>query len=183
MLLAGAGCSPSTETDGGAERTDGALPGAVDGGSVLPPIHASIDFEDLSDGETVTDQYGPEVIFSSEPGFHVEVLTFASQAGAAPNFICTRPDGGGNCGAHEVTLAFSAPLSSLSLFIPGVGVQSSAGRLAFLDADDDVLETRDLVESDNVFSDPPAGTRAVRFVDQTDGGGIGIDDFVITLQP
>jgi hypothetical protein len=80
-------------------------------------------------------------------------------------------------------MAFSAPLASLSMFIPRVGVQSSAGRLAFLDADGTVLATLDLVEDDNQFDDPPAQTRAVRFVDQVDGGGIGVDDIAVTLQP
>lgn len=152
-------------------------------GSSSPPIEVSIDFEDLEDGDTVTDQYGPDVIFAAEAGYHVEVLEYASQAGAEPNFICIRPDGGGNCAPREFWLEFSAPLASLSLFIPAAGVQSSAGRLAFLDADQEVLDVRDLGEDDNDFLDPPAGTRAVRFVEQTDGAGIGVDDIVVTLQP
>lgn len=157
--------------------------GSPDAVSTMPPVTVQIDFEDLSDGDTVTNQYGPNVIFSAETGYHVEVLTLAAQAGAAPNFICIRPDGGGNCAAREFTLTFSAPLSSLAFFVPAVGVQSSAGRLAFLDADNVVLETRAIAEDANLFADPPAGTRAVRFVEQTDRAGIGVDDFAITLQP
>lgn len=184
--LALAGC-PSPETmsdvDSGLAPSDSGAMGSPDAVSTMPPVTVQIDFEDLSNRDVVTNQYGPEVIFSAETGYHVEVLTLASQAGAAPNFICIRPDGGGNCAAREFTLAFSAPLSSLAFFVPAVSVQSSAGRLAFLDADNVVLGTRAIAEDANLFADPPAGTRAVRFVEQTDRAGISVDDIAITLQP
>ena len=51
----------------------------------------------------------------------------------------------------------------------------------FLDADNAVLETRTIAEDANLFADPPAGTRAVRSVEQTDSAGSGVDDFAITL--
>lgn len=184
--LALVGCpSPenTSEVDSGLPRSDSGSVSSPDAASVLPGVTVEIDFEDLSDGDAVTNQYGPNVIFSAETGYHVEVLTLAAQAGAAPNFICIRPDGGGNCAAREFTLTFSAPLSSLAFFVPAVGVQSNAGRLAFLDEGNVVLETRAIAEDANLFADPPAGTRAVRFVEQTDRAGIGVDDFAITLQP
>jgi hypothetical protein len=151
--------------------------------SPLPPIDVTIDFEDLADGETVTNQYGPEVVFSAEPGYHVEVIEYASQAGAGPRFICIRPDGGGNCGAREFYLEFSASLSLLEFLIPAPGVQSSAGNLAFVDSAGEVLETLALQEGTNLFDDIPEGCVAVHFVDQTDAAGIGVDDIVIRLQP
>jgi hypothetical protein len=168
--------------NGGGENGDGNGE-ANGGGSPLPPIEIAIDFEDLNDGDTVTNQYGPDVIFSAESGYHVEVLDIASQAGAGPKFVCTRPDGGGNCGAQEVYLDFSAPLSSLTFHIPPAGVQSSAGNLAFVDGDGEVLETLALLEGDNVFDEIVEGCRAVHLVDQTDAVGIGLDDFEIVLQP
>lgn len=185
-LLGVAGCpSPEAEpgVDSGVPGTDVGMMSAPDAVVPLPPITVRIDFEDRMARDIVTDQYGPEVIFSGETGYHAEVLTLAAQAGAAPNFICIRPNGGGNCTAREFTLAFSAPLASIAFFVPAVGVQSSAGNLAFLDAANVVLETRPIAEDANLFANPPQGTRSVRFVDQTDRAGIGVDDFVITLQP
>jgi hypothetical protein len=149
-----------------------------------------INFENLSNGEVITNQYsGLGAIFSSTTGNNNYVTTQGGYNGTPPNFLCTGPVGGGiNCAA-ETIVDFLAPVSGLTF--QGLGINNTQSDVAHID-----------IFQNNVFSGsvvlPGAGesynpllvdlsgfsdiTR-IRIYNITDGGGIGWDTFTYDTEP
>ncbi len=80
-----------------------------------------IDFDDLDDGEVVTDQYAG-VHFATESGYAVQAVTFneAWFGHSPPNVAATVPDSGVPTYQEELELSFDRAVRGLTIDVIGV---------------------------------------------------------------
>jgi hypothetical protein len=101
---------------------------------IYAPAHATIiDFDSLSNGAVVTNQFaGQGITFSSDGGQVILITAQPSYQSTPPNFLCTGTAGAGiNC-TGTVIFDFSAPVSGLEF--DAVGNQNTIGT-SFAQAD------------------------------------------------
>ncbi|WP_425040204.1 VPLPA-CTERM sorting domain-containing protein [Primorskyibacter sp. S187A] len=147
----------------------------------LPASASLIDFEDLSDGDVVTNQFAG-VTFSSI-GSGVNKVTTQPGIGFGNNFICTAASAQAtiDC-AGETILTFDTGVSGLSFFQvgdnnTGIGAQVDVftGGVFASTVDIQVFDTfntPDLVDL-TAFSN----VTSIRIYNVTDPGGLGWDNF------
>ncbi len=102
-------------------------------GSVASAHATLIDFDSLSDGTVVTNQFaGQGITFSSDGGQVIYITAQPSYQSTAPNFLCTGFAGAGiNC-TGTVIFDFSTPVNGLQF--DAVGNQNAIGS-SFAQAD------------------------------------------------
>ena len=101
---------------------------------IVGSAHATlIDFDSLSNGDVVTNQFaGQGITFSSDGGQVIYITAQPSYQSTPPNFICTGPAGGSiNC-TGTVIFDFSTPVNGLQF--DAVGNQNAIGT-SFAQAD------------------------------------------------
>ena len=145
------------------------------------PAHAAlITFEDLSDGDVVTNQY-PGVVFSSVAG-QANVITTQPGIGFGDDFLCTATGGTGlNC-TSETILTFTSLVNNLSFWQVG---DNAIGIVALVDVfTNGVFAATVNIFGFNNFNTPDlvdlsgfANVSAIRIHSITDPGGLGWDNF------
>jgi hypothetical protein len=143
-----------------------------------------IDFDDLNNGDIVTNQY-PEATFSAETGYENQI-TAQSLGSSLPNFICTAPIGGGIDCVHETYVDFTQAVNGLSFLAVGV---NDSGIVAKVDVFENnaYSATVDVIGDATPFTPDPVDLSAYSAVTRieihtiTDTAGIGWDDFRFTI--
>ena len=145
------------------------------------PAHAAlITFEDLSDGDVVTNQYSG-VVFSSVPG-QLNVITTQPGIGFGDDFLCTATGGTGlNC-TSETILTFTNLVNNLSFWQVG---DNDVGVVALVDVfTNGVFSATVNILGFNDFNTPNlvdltgfSNVSSIRIHSITDGGGLGWDNF------
>ncbi len=149
--------------------------------AVGPVQAASIDFEDLSDGDIVTTQYAG-VTFSST-GSSVNKITNQPGIGFGDNFLCTAGSAGAsiNC-TDDTILTFDSGVSNLSFWQVG---DNASGVVAMVDvfvggllsATVDIFGFNDFNTPNLVDLTAYINVTSIRIHSITDPGGLGWDDF------
>ena len=143
-------------------------------------LAALIDFEGLTNGEVVTNQF-PEVIFSANAGFENRVTTQPG-IGFGDNFIYTSPTSGSiNC-TQETILTFTNPVNNLSFWQVG---DDASGVVALVDIFEngafsstvDILGFNDFNTPNLVDLTGFNDVSSIRIHSVTDPGGLGWDNF------
>jgi len=141
-----------------------------------------INFDDLADGNVITNQYAG-VVFSSTPGNVNYVTTQPSYNGTPPSFLCTGPVGGGiNCTA-ETIMTFSSGVSGLTF--QGMGINDVKSNVAQVDVFVNSIFNSTITIAGNAQGFNPvlvdlsafSNLTKIRIYNITDGGGIGWDTF------
>jgi len=154
----------------------------------IPDCSASavtiIDFDELTDGDVVTNQF-QEATFSSSAG-NVNSVAASAFTHTPPNFICTGPAGGSiNC-VEDTFVDFTNAVDSLTFWAIGVcGVGTVAEVNVFVG---DVFDTTvDIVGLGDQFTpfmvdlSSFSNVTRIELVNITDGGGIGWDTFSFSV--
>jgi hypothetical protein len=146
-----------------------------------------IDFDDLSGGTTVTNQY-PEAVFSSTDDYEIRIVPYS--VASQPNSICsigqTVPPGDYYCTAEDLFISFTAPVNELSITAFDVRTQGwygtirvyengvlTANRDLYGNGDDNYPHVIDLGEYDSV-------TR-IDFINETEDDSILWDDVLFNV--
>jgi len=141
-----------------------------------------INFQNLVDGNVITNQYAG-VVFSSTAGNVNFVTTQGSYNGTPPNFLCTGPVGGGiNCTA-ETIMTFSSGVSGLTF--QGMGINDVSSNVAQVDVFVNSVFNSTITIAGNSEGFNPvlvnlaafSNVTKIRIYNITDGGGIGWDTF------
>ena len=145
------------------------------------PAHAAlITFEDLSNGDVVTNQYSG-VVFSSVAG-QANVITTQPGFGFGDDFLCTATGGTGlNC-TSETILTFTNLVNNLSFWQVG---DNDVGVVALVDVfTNGVFSATVNILGFNDFNTPNLvdltgflNVSSIRIHSITDGGGLGWDNF------
>jgi hypothetical protein len=154
----------------------------------------SINFDDLANLTTVTNQYA-NVVFSAGGGD--VVLTTAQNPpylGSQPNLICTGSTGGAIDCTHDFTLTFTTPVDNI--YFTAYGNQTPApGQFAEVDVYQNGVLTQPNISLDvshtvhcdtylDCAGDPQSllftDITAIAFHDNTDPAGTAYDDFSFT---
>jgi len=153
----------------------------------VPDCSASvvIDFDELFDGDVLTNQF-PEATFSSSAG-NVNVITAQPDiAHTPPNFICTGPAGGSiNC-VEDTFVDFTNAVDSLTFWAIGVGDVGTVAEVNVFVGD--VFDTTvDIVGLGDQFTpfmvdlSSFSNVTRIELVNITDGAGIGWDTFSFSV--
>jgi hypothetical protein len=143
-----------------------------------------INFDSLSNGEVITNQYASSgVTFSSTAGFVNYVTTQSAYNGTKPNFLCTGPVGSSISCTAETIVEFSAPVSGLTF--QGLGIDYTSSDVAHIGVfQNGSLTATVIVPGAGQGLDPYlvnlsayAGITKIRIYSITDGAGIGWDTF------
>ena len=144
------------------------------------PAHAAlITFEDLSNGDVVTNQY-PGVVFSSVAG-QANVIITQPGIGFGDDFLCTAGGTEDNC-TSETILTFTSLVNNLSFWQVG---DNAIGIVALVDVfTNGVFAATVNIFGFNNFNTPDlvdlsgfANVSAIRIHSITDPGGLGWDNF------
>jgi hypothetical protein len=141
---------------------------------------ALIDFETLSNGEVVTNQFAG-VVFSSTAG-EVNRVTAQPGIGFGSNFICTGPAGGSIDCTGETILTFDGSVSNLSFYQVG---DNASGVVALVDVFvGNIFASTVNILGFNDFNTPNlvdltafSNITSIRIYGITDPGGLGWDNF------
>ncbi len=148
-----------------------------------------INFDNLSDGTVVTNQYSG-VVFSSSLGNVNYITSQSGYNGSKPNFICSGPINSSIDCAAPTTVTFLSAVSGVSL--KGMGINDVGNvkvaqvnlfnGLSFLGSQN-ILGNGEGI--DPVFIDLSSWGTITSFelTNITDGGGIGWDDIAYTAGP
>jgi hypothetical protein len=153
--------------------------------AIAPNLSAqmTINFDALNNRDTVSTQF-PFVTFSSVAGWVNLVSTQTIYNGSKPNFICTGFFTSIIC-TQPTFLDFSVPVSGLSFNILGVDNIGNFGQARAYGTGGALLQTIDLVGNHQVYNPvfvdfgSLGGITRLEF-HNTDGAGIGFDDFTFT---
>lgn len=155
--------------------------GAFAAAAMFASAHAAlIDFESLSNGDVVTNQFAG-VVFSSAGG-KVNMVTAQPGIGFGSNFICTGPSGGGIDCVGETILTFASGVSGLSFYQVG---DNASGVVALVDVFvNNVFSSTVNIMGFNDFFVPNlvdltafSNVTSIRIYSITDPGGLGWDNF------
>jgi hypothetical protein len=150
--------------------------------SLATPAQATVvDFDDLSNGDVVTNQYaGLGVTFSSSAG--AQVLATAQNLGSSlPNFICSGRGGQINC-VDDVYVDFASAISGLTFLSIGANNVGDVGDVRVF-AGAILLGTVDIMADGTPFTPDLVdlgaflGITRIEIVGVTDAAGLGFDDF------
>ncbi|WP_422344872.1 PEPxxWA-CTERM sorting domain-containing protein [Parasphingorhabdus sp.] len=144
-----------------------------------PASAVVIDFDSLSNGDVVTNQF-PEAIFSSTPGS--EILVTAQNLGSSPpNFICSGVMGSINC-VDDIFVDFTSAVSGLSFIGVGINAGGDVGDVRVLSGMT-LLGTVDIFGTNGIGTiDLTAFSNITRIeISNTDPAGIGFDDFTFDI--
>jgi len=143
-----------------------------------------INFDALSDGAVITNQYaGLGVVFSSVAGYVNYVTEQPIYNGTKPKFLCTGPSGGGiNCTA-ETIVDFSTPVDDLTF--QGLGINDTSSQVARIDIFQNAIYSATIIVPGAGQSYNPLlldlsaydDITRIRLYAISDGGGIGWDTF------
>lgn len=142
-----------------------------------------IDFDSLSNGDVVTNQFA-EAIFSSSAGSEV-IVTAQNLGSSAPNFICSGVNGAINC-VDDVYVDFTGAVSGLSFLAVGDNDTGDIGDVRVF-AGASLLGTVDIFGNSNgsdaqlVDLSAFSGITRIEIANITDGAGLGYDDFTFTV--
>jgi hypothetical protein len=148
--------------------------------ATVPANATLITFEDLSNGDVVTNQYAG-VVFSTVAG-QQNVITTQPGVGLGDDFLCTAGTGGGlNC-ANETTLTFTSLVNNLSFYQVG---DNAFGVVALVDiftngvfnTTVDILGFNDPFVSNLVDLTAFVNVSSIRIHSITDPAGLGWDNF------
>lgn len=169
---AGAGSTPESASDSGvADTSKEPLPKS------FKPI--TINFDDLQEGDGITDQYAKYVRFSSDPGCNGEATAAAGAASSPPFFLLTYH----SCSTgHKasVFLDFSKPIERFRFMAVGVDYKSRVLTVRLIDSAGVVVSKDVLGSGWHTSVDLSAiatQIRRVEIVEIDDAGGLGFDDF------
>lgn len=147
----------------------------------------TINFDNLNDGDVVTNQYAAQdAIFSSSAGNVNFITAQASYLSTPPNFICTGPSGGTiNCTADTYVM-FGTPVSGLTF--DGLGINNTQANVAQVDVyTDGVFNSTVIIPGAAQGFDPEhidlsafADVTEIHIYNITDAAGIGWDTFSFT---
>lgn len=147
-----------------------------------------INFDDLSGGTVVSDQY-EGVTFSSEAGFDVSTLNLANLFNStSPNLIAVTDASGSLQANQNLYLDFDQPVNNLSFRVVGDNTNGTAALITVYTADGSV-ETVNLVTDGNGFTPDVIDLSSFSNITRisintvTDAGGIGYDDFQFEPAP
>jgi len=141
-----------------------------------------INFDNLADGNVITNQYAG-VVFSSTPGNVNYVTAQPIYNGTPPNFLCTGPVGGGiNCTA-ETIMTFSSGVSGLTF--QGLGINDVSANVAQVDVFVNSIFNSTITVAGNAQGFNPvlvnlsafSNVTKIRIYNITDAAGIGWDTF------
>jgi hypothetical protein len=186
-----ASTSPEGEHDAAASPADGAAVGndaaAATGGEAgtdAAPADAgsesvTIDFDDLPSHAIVTNQYAARARFSSDTGHFVTLRLDGITGTSAPNYACAS-DTAGVCGHQFPTYVdFTKPVRGITFHAVGVGSSTKFGQVKV--THDGAVSTVDMLPSKTeswVVIDLSQFSGVTRIeISDTDGAGIGLDDF------
>jgi hypothetical protein len=144
--------------------------------------HVEVNFDDLQNGDVVTNQYAG-VVFSSTQGNVNFITTQAQYQSTPPNFICTGPAGGGiDCMQETIVTFTGGPVNNLNF--DGLGV-NDVGVEALIDVFTNgvfnstvqVIGNSQGFSPDHVDLSAFANITSIRIYDIVDSAGIGWDTF------
>lgn len=150
--------------------------------ATVPALATVINFDNLSNGDVVTNQYAG-VVFSSTTGFVNFVTTQPAYQSTPPNFICSGPAGGSIDCAHETILTFSSAANGLSF--DALGINDVSANVAQVDVFTNGVFNSTVIIPGNAQGFAPehidlsafAGVTKIRIYNITDAAGIGWDTF------
>lgn len=158
------------------------LLGSLAFGSASAQAATVIDFDGLSNGDIVTNQFS-EVTFSSETGSSIFV-TEQSLGASPPNFICSGVNRI-NC-IDDVYLDFTNPVKDLSFLFVGDNNVGDVGDVRVFGAKG-LLGTLDLL-GDGSISTPGfvevsgfSNITRIEIANVSDAAGLGFDDFSFSV--
>lgn len=146
-----------------------------------------INFDDLSNGTVVTNQYASlDAIFSSTPGNVNYITTQPSYNGTPPNFLCTGPTGGGITCTADTIVTFATPVNGLTF--QALGINNTSANVAEVNVyTNGVFASTVIIPGAAQGLDPElidlsgfSNVTQIDITDITDGGGIGWDTFTFT---
>lgn len=145
-----------------------------------------INFDDLSAGTIVSDQYDG-VTFSSDSGYNVSTLNLSSLFNTTtPNLIGVTNPSGGLDANQNLYVDFDQPVNNLSFRVIGDDTNGTAAQITVYTADGSV-ETVDLVTDGDGFQPDLIDLSSFSNITRisintiTDLAGIGYDDFQFEL--
>jgi hypothetical protein len=148
--------------------------------ATVPANATLITFEDLSNGNVVTNQYAG-VVFSTVAG-QQNVITTQPGIGFGDDFLCTAATGGGlNC-ANETTLTFTSLVNNLSFYqvgdnFSGVGALVDVFTNGAFSATVNILSFNNFNIPDLVDLTAFTNVSSIRIHSIVDPGGLGWDNF------
>lgn len=139
----------------------------------------TINFDNLSSGVTLTNQY-PEATFTSTGGFEFRAIAYPGGT-SAPNVIAGFSNSGTFSASSELFVDFTSPVDALSFKTVG----DDSTHLATIDVFVDyALSSTFSVTADGDFGTPDltdlssfSRVTSIHIYNITDSGGIGYDDF------
>ena len=149
------------------------------------PVVTIIDFDELADGDVVTNQF-PGATFSSSAGNVNLVTTLPNIAHTPPNIICTGPMGGIiNC-VEDTFVDFTNAVESLTFWAIAVNLSGTVAEVNVFVGD--VFDTTvDIVGLGDPFTpfmvdlSSFSNVTRIELVNITDQGGIGWDTFYFSV--
>jgi hypothetical protein len=147
----------------------------------------TINFDNLSDGNVVTNQYAAQdAIFSSSAGNVNYITAQSSYLSTPPNFICTGPINSTISCAADTYVTFATPVSGLTF--DGLGINNTQANVAQVDVyTDGVFNSTVLIPGagqgfspENIDLSAFTDVTEIRIYNITDAAGIGWDTFSFT---
>jgi len=158
-----------------------ALAVAIAFSTVAYATSVEINFDNLNDGDVVTNQYAG-VTFSSTQGNVNYVTNQPDYHSTPPNFLCSGPANGGIDCMEETFLKFDSPVNGLNF--DGMGV-NDVGVVGLIDVFTNgvfnstvqVIGNAQGFDPDHIDLSAFANITEIRLYDITDEAGIGWDTF------
>ncbi len=174
--------STATSSDASSTSGDPETDGSSSSGAERPTYtRIELDFDELADGEVVTDQYAEYGVISSSPGCSFEVTSAAGTASSEPYYVfayysCdTAPNA-------PFYIDFAAPVRAPSITLAGVNNSGVVGTVRLLAEDGSVVVEEAAMGLGDpyepvvlTFADASDITR-LEVVDVDDSYGLGFDD-------
>jgi hypothetical protein len=147
----------------------------------------TINFDNLNDGDVVTNQYAAQdAIFSSTAGNVNYITAQASYLSTPPNFICSGPANSGIDCVEDTYVMFATPVSDLTF--DGLGINNTQANVAQVDVyTNGVLNSTIIIPGagqgfspENIDLSAFTNVTEIHIYDITDAAGIGWDTFSFT---
>ena len=186
-ILAASGGSVPTGFSGNKQGNMRNLPALALLGATASLYGNVINFDNLNNGDVVTNQYSAlDAIFSSSAGNVNFVTTQPSYNGTPPNFICTGPANGSIDCVEDTYVTFATPVSGLTF--QGLGTNNTQANVAQVD-----VYTNGVFNSTIIIPGAAQGynpelidlsaftnVTEIHIYDIADAAGIGWDTFTFT---
>ncbi len=157
------------------------LAAAIAFSSAAYATSVEVNFDNLQDGDVVTNQYAG-VTFSSTPGNVNYVTMQPDYHSTPPNFLCSGPANAGIDCMEETFLKFDSPVNNLNFDAMGV---NDVGVVALIDVFTNgvfnstvqVIGNSQGFDPDHIDLSAFSNITEIRLYDITDSAGIGWDTF------